>query len=416
MKFILNYKDQSTTDYLLMFLLLAVSGMPFFNGDIFIVGVFGLCLFYFVIRKNGFHRFYFLILFFFIILVLLHSLRFNNFPQNTYLGLIFKISIGYLVINLIGEKFLKYYVNVIVVLSVLSFFIFVPLFISPTFGSIFSAIGVSSSFIASGGESSLIFYHLNLDRVDGIYRNCGPFWEPAAYGGYLLIALMFNVARTNSLKERKSLIIIIALLTTISTTVFVLLAAFIFFIFFVNQKLIVKIFTVPVVVTIFIVGFLQLPILQEKLVREWERGDLSQEMKHTPEMSHTRLSSAIADYDDIVEYPLIGRGLFDLAFYDYRDINPRHNGVTKHIAKFGIIGAMVYFFCIYLSFKKIILYSDLNRLLIPVFFGLILGMGIAEVYFEKPFFWGLVFLHLVITPFSIRELQNRDLSNQKAFV
>ena len=173
MNFVLNYKDRANTDYMLMFLLLAVSGMPFFNGDIVIVGVFGIALFYFIVRKNGFHRVYFLILFFFLILVLLHSLRFNYFPQNTYLGLIFKMSIGYLVINLIGEKFIRYYVDVIVVLAVLSFFIFVPVFVSPTFGSIFKTIGVSSPFSSSGGESSLIFYHLNLDRVDGIYRNCG---------------------------------------------------------------------------------------------------------------------------------------------------------------------------------------------------------------------------------------------------
>lgn len=396
-------EQEKAIDYMLVYLLAAISGMPFFNGDVPMIGVFGFAFLIFLLRKEGFHRFYFFILFAFLILVCLHSLRFNHFPRNTYIGLIVKISVGFCVLAVVKQNFTKYYVDIIVFFSIVSFFFFIPLSISSGFDSIFNAIGLSSPFEPGGSVKSLIFYQLNLGRPGGLYRNCGPFWEPAAFGGYLLIALMFNLARTNSLKERKSVILIITLISTLSTTVFLLLAVLIFFYFFVNQTLAVKLITVPVLAGLFIYAFVSLPFLNEKIEEELERGDMKAEMMKSDQVGHTRLSSAIWDYNDFMKYPIIGRGIFGQTFYNSTDLKTRHNGLTKQIAQWGIIGSLIYFITMFYSFQKLVRYSSLHSFLSVVFFFLILGMGVAEGYFDKPFFWGLIFLHIYLTQSSIPE-------------
>lgn len=410
----INLHKKSNIDYLLVYLLAAVSGMPFFGGDLPIIGAFGVAFLVFLLRKDGFHRFYFFILFAFLILLLLHSLRENYFPQNTYIGFAVKLSLGYLVIATVKQDFMKYFVNIIVFLSVISFFFFLPLLISSSFDNIFKAIGVFPPFEPSSLKS-LIVYQLNLDRPGGLYRNCGPFWEPAAFGGYLLIALMFNMAEKGNLKGRKNTILIITLISTLSTTIFILLSVLIFFYFFFSQKFIVKLITVPVILAMFYTAFVQLPFLKEKMMIEWRKGDMSYEMRKSDQVGHTRLSSGIADYYDFIEYPVIGRGIFPTSYFDVRDTKTRHNGLTKQIAQFGIIGIFLYFIPVFLSFKRLVLFSNLKNALGLVFFALILGMGIAEGYFDKAFFWGLVFLHLIIIPQTFNTTEAEEFERRRTY-
>ena len=415
----ISIPDQKVgTDYLLVYLLAAVSGMPFFGGDIPVLGAFGLTFLIFLLRKEGFHRGYFFMLFAFLVLVCLQSIRFDNFPTNTYIGLFVKISLGYLVVALTKKKFTHYYVDIIYYLSIISFFIFIPIFISQSFGNMFHSIGMSSPF-TGGGERSLIVYHLNLDRPEGMYRNCGAFWEPAAHGGFLMVALMFNLINTNSLINKKSLVLIITLITTFSTSVFVLLALLIFSYFFFNQKLIIKLITVPIVAIGFIYAFTSIPFLGEKIENEVEKGNLSEEVKERGHISHTRLSSGLADIEDLKENPFIGRGLFELTFYDPTDVMARHNGLTKHLAQFGIIGFLIYFTSVFLSYRKLIMFSDINQYMVWPFIILMLTMGIAEAYFDKPFFWALVFIHIVISSASVfdevQDYSEEQVSEEYAF-
>ncbi|WPP50276.1 hypothetical protein [Catalinimonas niigatensis] len=400
---------KTKVDYLLVFLITAISGMPFFNGDLPLMLVFGVSLLVFIFRKKQLYPFYFFILFAFVILVLLHSLRENYFPMNTYIGMAFKISAAYFVVITVNQNFTKLFVNIIVFFSIISYFFFIPLVLSPALDGILNGIGIVPPF-EPYVTKSLLLYHLNLDRPEGLYRNCGPFWEPAAFGGYLLIALMFNMAEKGNIKGRKNIILIITLISTLSTTIFVLLSILMFFYFFFSQKFIVKLFTVPVILTVFGIAFVQLPFLQEKMMKEWRRGDLTYEMRHNDLVGHSRLSSAIADYKDFIKYPVIGRGMFPTTYFDARDILTRHNGLTKQIAQFGIIGVLLYFIPIFRTFNRLVLFSNLKNALGTIFFIMILGMGIAEVYFDKVFFWGLVFLHLVLVPqtFSTPETQESE--------
>lgn len=381
-------------NYTLMYLLIGISGMPFITGDIPMVGAFGLAFLIFFLRKESLHRSYIFFLFAFLFLVLLHALRFNNLPTSTIIGLIIRLSTGYLVVAILKEKFAHYYVNILYVLAIFSLFFFSLLVISPGLATVFNSIALKP-ILGTGERGTLIIYHLNLDPVNGIFRNCGPFWEPAAFTVYLMIGLMFNLALTNSLSNKRSIIFIVTIITTLSTTAYVTLGLLIFSYFLINQKAIVKIAIVPVMLLGFYFAFFQLDFLSEKIQEEIEMGNIYERVKTVNEtVGHSRLSSAIADYDDFMEYPIIGRGIYELNFYDPRDLFARHNGLTRHIAQFGIIGSLIYFISLYMSLRKVVKWSDLKKLLTLVFFCEILLLAISEVIFHMPFFWGLTLLHL----------------------
>lgn len=377
-----------------MYLLLAVSGMPFFNGDIPLVGVFGFAFLVFFLRRTQLHRFYLFFLFAFLVLTLLHALRFNDLPTNTIVGFIIRLSIGYFVVATLKEKFAHYYVNLLYVIAIISLFFFALLVISPGLASTFNAISLKP-FFAAGERGTLILYHLNLEPVNGLFRNCGPFWEPAAYTCYLVVGLMFNLALTNSLSNKRSILFIITIITTFSTTAYVTLAILIFSYFLINQKAIVKIAIVPVMLAGFYFAFFQLDFLSDKIQEEIEMGDVNERIRAVNiTVGHSRLSSAIADFEDFKQYPVIGRGLYDLNFYDPTDLLPRHNGLTRHVAQLGIIGSFIYFISLYLSLKRLVQFSDLRNFLGLVFFFIILLLSISEVIFNLPFFWALTVLHI----------------------
>lgn len=392
----LEISKRKFTDYTLLYMLVALSGIPFFDGDVLLVGCFGLVVLIFFLRREGIHKFYIFVALAFLTMIFLHGLRFHYIvPYSTIVGLIIKLSLGYFVVVMLKEKFTSYYVNFIYISSIISFFFFIPLLISPAFDNIFSSIALTSPF---GGSSrgSLIIYNLNLDRPEGLYRNCGPFWEPAAFGGFLMVAFMMNLARTNSLKDKKSIILLITLISTFSTTVFVVLAFLLFCYFFFNQSLGIKLTIVPIMAIGFYLAFFKIDFLYEKIMLEIEKGDKEENMRAYESAGHSRLSSAIADFKEFSEYPVIGRGLYDPTFFDKSDLKARHNGLSKFIAQFGIIGSLIYFIAMYRSFSKLVFYSCLNSLMRFVFFGVILAIGISEVFYVKPFFWGLIFLHLVL--------------------
>ena len=60
--------------------------------------------------------------------------KFNYLPLTTYLGVFIRIFFAYLTVRILGKNFTKYYVNIIYVLSIIGFIIYIPQLIVPGFG------------------------------------------------------------------------------------------------------------------------------------------------------------------------------------------------------------------------------------------------------------------------------------------
>jgi len=91
---------------------------------------------------------------------------------------------------------------------------------------------------------------------NGEIRNSGPFWEPGAYGGYLLLIPLFFLNEPDFFlkNKRKSLVLFLALLSTMSTTAYLSIGIYLVYLDF-ESKL--SIFLAPSVIFLSIIVFLK---------------------------------------------------------------------------------------------------------------------------------------------------------------
>ena len=235
-------------------------------------------------------------------------------------------------------------------------------------------------------RKTLIVYNL-LQEADRV-RNCGPFWEPGAYGGYLVIAYMLNTIREKKLMGKINILFIVATISTQSTTAYLALFAFIVcYIFFEDYSYGVKSLIIVFGVAGY-VAFQTIPFLGDK-IKEENKGakDAIEEVG-----GDTRMASAILDWDDIKGYPFSGRGLWPETRVDKKfEYVIRNNGFTNFIATWGILFFFVYFYWYYKGFSEFCRIYGASKLIPMVLLVIIWLLSFSENYFDSPFFWAFVF-------------------------
>ncbi len=152
----------------------------------------------------------------------------NEFSWNSYIHITIKIVTGALTLGLIGHKFIHYYVDIIVGIAVIS----LVCFGLNCAGFVIPFISIEKTTIDGGNiyrVSSLIYTQLYNGELT--LRNCGIFWEPGAFQGFLNLAIAFIVFGPKSLSKRcflHLLILCATVLTTSSTGGFIVLGCLIF--------------------------------------------------------------------------------------------------------------------------------------------------------------------------------------------
>jgi len=390
-----NINKTRTVDYTLLFLLIAVTGIPFFKvGDItFLILFLGLAGFVFLYRKLRMDRFFIFFLLFYSIVMIAQMVKFNYLPLTTYLGVIVRILFAYLTVRILGRNFTKYYVDIIYVLSIIGFFIYIPQLILPGFGR-FLATSISPLLrnpLYAGDiwyAPDIILYVFNSGV--GTFRNCGAFWEPGAYAGFLVIAMIFHYLDSKTISDKKSIVLILALLSTMSTTG--ILALGFFLVLFLGNRVapIYKLILIPSLLAAIVIAFTSLDFLGDKI---------SSQLDVSSTHHNTRFKSAVLDLRDFAENPVLGLG---------RDAKTRHkgitnpilthrtNGITNYLVTYGIFIFLFYFGSIYYAFRKLCLKNNYHPKYALYSLILILMMGFSEVFFSLPFFYGLAMLHMVI--------------------
>lgn len=127
-----------------------------------------------------------------------------------------KFLTGFCIAVLLGRRFKDAYLSVMTVLCVISLFFF---FLQLTGFTI-------PSLLPSTSASSIGIYTIQTPSEYSNYRlrNCGMFWEPGAFAGYINVAFMLFINNLSELfrKHRgKVVILLLALLSTLSTTGYV---------------------------------------------------------------------------------------------------------------------------------------------------------------------------------------------------
>ena len=302
-------------------------------------------------------------------------------------------SIGFCVTFLIAfynikaiKNFTEIYVNIMAVLSLISlFFYFFYYFFN-------FKIGIQISEISTHN----FLYHYKNEGVMQV-RNSGPFWEPGAFSGYLILALFFIL---RDLRNKKTLvtscILIATILTTRSTTGYIALA--VIMLIYLIQEGYFKFSKTNFLKTFFFIflfylatyyTFTEVQFLQDKILLQNEL--VFYEIRN---FQSTRLGNFYYDLEFIRQSPFFGisanidiRSIFDTNAADIT--SGQGNSLSGFTVRFGIIGllTLITIFCYY-SYKK-------NKSILLSFNYLILIciLLFAQKHLNFPIFYTLFFIN-----------------------
>ena len=144
------------------------------------------------------------------------TLKFVSYPG--VFALILKILLGFFTIYFYQLKKMDILDAYITILAVLSF-VSIPFFILNQFGFY--------GFQFNEIKTIILFTFREKVSQEGIVRSSGMFWEPGAYAGYLVLALLLialkNGKFTPGAYKKESFWIVMALISTQSTTGYLIL-------------------------------------------------------------------------------------------------------------------------------------------------------------------------------------------------
>lgn len=222
-------------------------------------------------------------------------------------------------------------------------------------------------------------------------RNSGPFWEPGAFAGYLLLCIALYINDINYLwktQKFKFIIVIAAFITTFSTTGYLTLFICIIIKMILSAKTNIATYIALLFFTIssFII-YTQFDFLGEKI-----NSQINETQKYNQEFSNKRMGAFIFDLHYIEKHPLTGNGWHartrwaDHPILQNQELSGETlghgNGFSNFLASMGCLFVLFYFYLIYRNLS----FSPINKIVFIVFLIIILQ---GEQYLLYPIFLGL---------------------------
>jgi hypothetical protein len=386
-------------EYLLMFLLLALSGNPFFTQKLpIIVTLASVIPAYYILRnpnKNIAYRTFFIFLFF-IGYELLHAFMFRLDYTLTIIKLSLVLLVSFGIVNILKEKFIKVLVATMYYISLISF-VFTMLCYVPGVGKYLYNLAISLVPLKPDANGfitpTLVVYTFFPGFFTGEFsyvKNAGIFWEGGAFAVFLSITLYFHYARKkivnlSDLFDKVSLVLIVAVLTTVSTMGFLSVAIILTF-YTMQLESNAKYGFLVLSLIAFYVAYHSFEFLGSKIDAQLSAS----------ERNNNRFGSALLDFSDIMKRPMLGWSrrlevLFDTTVNNAKSHRP--NGLTNFIRNYGFLYFTVYFYLVFTSFKKIGEYFGKNSTGIALFGVLLLWLiSFSELIFDAALLKSLVFL------------------------
>lgn len=403
------------TRYLLLFLLIAQTGFPFFVGNTWLLIVFLFTAIVFILKRKKWSKYVVRYLVAFILLMTMQIIFLGNFEVGPFVGILIRIIYAFMAIKLIGPNFMKYYVKFLYVFAIIGLFFWIVLAFVPNMYALASSF--NSSFIEpitlyfEQTRINLIIYTNDYWLLDALPRNAGPFWEPGAFGAFLIVAILFNTINEGTLINRKNIIFIIAMITTFSLGTYSVFLIFLFsYLFFIKKM---KMSTLVTFVLIFLVAnysYNSFDFLGEKFEYRYVKS-----MNFSSDMTYAKLNyqvgrneKAILDVRAFLASPIVGEGQF--VQYEFGN---SASGITAFLRKWGLLGFLLVFGSMYHSFKRYMLYTDINKKFVIVAVITLIAVAIPQSLYGKPIFLGFSFLFLIFSKKEmILKLKNHDIKNE----
>lgn len=393
-------REPRRTDYLLMLLTIFVSGNPVFifpgRTEAFLILTFLLLTAVFFYRKESLDRSAVAFSALFLPILLYQAYAFNFFSPETIIGFFIRASIGYLAFKII-RKPMQVYRDVMYFTSLISLFFFAASEFVGFFGISLKALMAPLSYITFlSPDVHIVFY--NFDGKGELHRNSSFFWEPGAYSGYLIIAIIFNAALhtvTPTKNHYRILAVLVtSLLSTKSTMGYLVapLAILLNLSFASNRKtlllqLLGLFLLVPILLLFVVPNISKLSFIGQKI-----SDQIYEAQNEKNNWQVNRFGNMIFDWEYISQRPFLGWGLNDRTRYALNGgevISGQGNGLTGIIVKLGFVGFFFYLCFIYRSFLAIFK-GKLSHVFIAISCVILTLNG--ETFLNFPIYWGLAFL------------------------
>lgn len=400
----------SSADYFLVLLLVNLSGnMAFLTGvrqDFFLLAALTFAFLRMALIGRALTRIFVVVLTSYLVLFTFQTISLNYFAPVTIAGFLTRLVFAAAVVSTV-RSFRFVYVRVMVWLTILSFIFHVPTLLGAILGvKVYEIFRPVANIV--GADSNSVNERMNIllhnFQVDvGLFRNAGVFWEPGAFSGYLVLALVFLATLRGTLFEEKlrrwRAVLVLGILSTLSTTGFLALP-FVLFTFRLvtpeNQKNFSRRFLrfLSFILLLFLIGipFWNLNFVGPKIVSLYDRA-----VNQAPGWHTSRFGAVIFDMPYIQQKPLFGWGQNDATQYQLNPYLERYatgNGLSGHLRQFGLFGLAIFLVSTWIGLGRIGLHSTQRAWVIGI---LVLQLN-GEFFLNYPLYLTLLFIGLERRP------------------
>lgn len=366
-------------EYFILFLFIVMCGFTSGNvipGKSYFLAM--MCIIYAIHKKNrqSIKKLLILICAYWIIGIA-HSLVYNNLSIKCFREIPLLMLSGFYVMDKLGERFKYAYMNIMYLIAYTSLFFYVIM--------IFTGYVPSLSIFNKPEYKSIFIFNMRVNEIAD-HRNCGPFWEPGAFAGYLLmVGLMFFNQLDILWREhkKKCIILLLALFSTFSSQGYLALGILVLLFYLRSHFNLKTIFAIFIFGSIALFSYIQFDFLREKVNSQLE---LAADWKSTESLrSANRFSTTLLDFYYIDKSPIIGNTdnlqiryadhPFILNVIDEKGSYGSGSGTSSAIATYGIPLFILWIYFTFLAFKRSF---SIKESVFSVLFIVLLGF--AEAY------------------------------------
>jgi hypothetical protein len=261
-----------------------------------------------------------------------------------------RLTLAYLILKIVGREFASTFVNLVVLLAVVSLFGY----LSDTFGMFGNLIRMLPRVGDIGYEGFLYLFQFQ-DHID---RNNSIYFEPGAYQAFInagLFLLFFVDMKLSLARQRIYILILLATLLTTFSTTGILIFAIIFCLFLLKSTIMTasgKFALVGVILSAIVIFAAQFQhVVFEKINDFIDVEDITD-------------SSNLRSFDALVDMEIFKRHLFGVGYDEYVTMvssiglisagQTSSNGITRTLAIYGFPFSLFLFASYYLALRRLL--------------------------------------------------------------
>lgn len=329
------------------------------------------------------------------VIITLQTIFYGRFSLVSLIGEIIFLTYPFLAVIYFRQKFSKLFINLMVIITVISFCFYIP---SLLFRDFHQFIGQLALFLnLDSVHVGKQYYQFNFivftwePYFRDVLRNSANFNEPGYFACYLGLALSMNILKEKNILTKRNLLFIFGLISTLSTAGFIALGLVLLLAGMKYFSLVSKVIIIPIAIILMYNAFITFEFLSKKITTHYEQQQVGYN-------TWGRFGATLANLNDIKESPLIGRGLLkqtrysEIENWDF-DTKPYQNlnSWTDTWVRLGTVVFFVFMYFYAISIRNFVR-TDFDSNNWVLILGAVLILLSSQPILFTPIFTSLLFL------------------------